>query len=480
MRGRDEEVGANDHGRTRPEPGGPRHDELLHMVVESSTEFAIFAMDPAGKVITWNIGAERLTGYTEQEIIGQDGDVIFTPEDRAAGVPDRERQTAKSTGRAEDDRWHLRKDGTQFWASGLLMPLRRRVPGFVKVLRDRSEQHRAEERLRQSEALFRLLATNIPQLVFRSRATGERTWGSPQWETYAGLSDHESRRFGWLEAVHPEDREFTVAAWRDAQRTNEYSVEHRIKRAADGHYRWHQTRAKPVESLDPHTTEWVGTSTDIHELRGLQGRQKVLLSELQHRTRNLLAVVQGIAHHSSRTASSLGEFSAEFENRLVALARAQSLIEQTNHGMIKLRAIVDAEIAARGGGDKVTVEGDDVELPPKSIQTLALALHELATNAVKYGALRQPSGRLAVSWSVQDHAGKNRVLLDWRETGVAMPVSEGPRRRGYGTQLIERSLPYDLGAETRLEFRPDGVHCSIAVPVRAAEPEPNQLASATS
>ena len=247
VRGRDEEVGANDHGRNAARTGRSETRRTAPYGGRELHQFAIFAMDPAGKVITWNIGAERLTGYTEQEIIGQDGDVIFTPEDRAAGVPDRERQTAKSTGRAEDDRWHLRKDGTQFWASGLLMPLRRRVPGFVKVLRDRSEQHRAEERLRQSEALFRLLATNIPQLVFRSRATGERTWGSPQWETYAGLSTMESS-LGWLEAVHPEDREFTVAAWRDAQRTNSIGVEHHIKRAADGHYRWHQTRAKPVEN----------------------------------------------------------------------------------------------------------------------------------------------------------------------------------------------------------------------------------------
>jgi two-component sensor histidine kinase len=142
--------------------------------------------------------------------------------------------------------------------------------------------------------------------------------------------------------------------------------------------------------------------------------------------------------------------------------------------MIKLRAIVEAELAARGGGDKVTVGGDDVELPPKSIQALALALHELATNAVKYGALREPSGRLAVTWYMQREPGNNCMVLDWRETGVALPVGHRPRRKGYGTQLIEQSLPYDLGAYTRLEFGPDGVHCSIAVPVGAAEPEPSE------
>ena len=345
------------------------------------------------------------------------------------------------------------------------MPFQGGRSGFVKILRDRTEQHIAAENLRESEARFRMLATSIPQLVFRSRATGDRTWGSPQWEMYAGLSDSESRGFGWLEALHPDDREPTVAAWRKAQQTGEYSVEHRIRRASDGEYRWHQTRARPIEGGDTGVTDWVGTSTDIHELRGLQVHQQILLSELQHRTRNLLAIVQGMANQTVRTSRSLEEFASEFSGRLEALARAQSLIEETNHGMIELGAIVVAELAACAGGKKARIKGDHVELPPKSIQVLALALHELGTNALKYGALRQQSGQLAVTWRVQGNGGKSRVVLDWRESGVTMPDNAATRRRGYGTELIECLLPYDLGAETRLEFGLDGVHCSITVPI---------------
>jgi signal transduction histidine kinase len=103
----------------------------------------------------------------------------------------------------------------------------------------------------------------------------------------------------------------------------------------------------------------------------------VLLSELQHRTRNLLAVVQGIASQTARSTRSLEEFTSELSGRLETLARAQSLIEETNHGMIELRAIVEAELAARGDGANATASGEPVELPPKSIQVLALALHEL-------------------------------------------------------------------------------------------------------
>lgn len=101
-----------DHSRLSHSPGS---DELLRLAVESATDFAIFSMDPDGLVTGWNVGAERLLGYEEEEIVGRDGDVIFTPEDRAAGVPDAERAEALAQGRAEDERWHMRKDGSRFW-----------------------------------------------------------------------------------------------------------------------------------------------------------------------------------------------------------------------------------------------------------------------------------------------------------------------------------------------------------------------------
>jgi PAS domain S-box-containing protein len=144
-------------------------------------------MDPNGAITSWNVGAEHLFGYAEGEIIGRSADAIFTPEDRAAGALEDERRRARADGRAEDERWHLREDGSRFWASGLLMPLEGGAAGFVKIARDRTERHRAEERLRESEERFRLLATSIPQLVFLSRPDGARTWPSPQWIDFTGV-----------------------------------------------------------------------------------------------------------------------------------------------------------------------------------------------------------------------------------------------------------------------------------------------------
>jgi PAS domain S-box-containing protein len=448
-------------------PPSPFSDELLRAIVESSIDFAIFAIDLSGKVIVWNTGAERLLGYTEAEIVGHDADIIFTAEDRARRVPEHERQTAAADGRAEDERWHVRKDGTRLWGSGLMMPLSG-VSGFVKILRDQTHRHAVEESLRESEARFRVLATTIPQLVFRTRGTGERTWGSPQWEVYTGLSDAHSRGFQWMDAVHPDDREATVAGWQQALETGNYDVEHRIRRLSDGEYRWHQTRALPPKGGDPATSEWVGTSTDIHQLRGLRDRQQMLLAELQHRSRNLLAMVQAMARQTLRNSPSLEEFENEFEGRLRTLSRVQSLLAQTNFERVELQEVIEAELFARGDfSERVTIDGPRIRLGPNAAQALALALHELATNAVKHGALRQESGRLEVTWRKRQEPEGEYVALEWRESGVQMTRTAALRGTGYGRELIEQALPYQLGARTKLDFGADGVHCSIAVPAAA-------------
>ncbi len=444
----------------------PEDGDLLHLIFESATDFAVFAQDRSGKVIRWNIGAERLTGFREAEILGQSADVIFTSEDRAAGAPEKERSGALRNGRSEDERWHQRKDGSRFWGSGAMMPLRT-GEGFIKIMRDRTAHHVSEQNLKESEARFRLLATSIPQLVFRSLPDGARSWGSPQWEVYAGLSDMESRGFGWLEAIHPDDREPTRARWQDAQRSGEYYIEHRIRRSLDGQYRWHQTRAKPA---GPSSMEWVGTSADVHEMRGLQDRQQVLLSELQHRTRNLLALVQAIARQTLKVSGSLADFAEQFESRLAALSRVQGILARTDHGPVDLKQIVQAELEAHGAGAAAETSGPPLDLAPNAAQALALALHELATNAVKYGALQQPAGKLTVKWKLgHDHEGP-RAIIEWRETGV--PISDPPpigRRKGYGTELIERALPYQLNALTKLDFTSDGVRCTVELPLEQAK-----------
>ena len=214
---------------------------------------------------------------------------------------------------------------------------------------------------------------------------------------------------------------------------------------------------------------WVAAQRDVTERRRMQARQAVLMAELQHRTRNLLAVVGAIANRTLGRNPALAEYSA----RLAALGRVQGLLSGSKQDWsVPVAEIVRAELDAHGAGldGQARVEGPAVELPGDQAQAVALALHELATNAAKYGALAQASGQLSVTWRVEQGDGGGRLVIDWHESGVPMP-SGPPAHRGYGTELITVALPYQLDAETALEFAPDGVRCRIALPIGALRDE---------
>ena len=450
----------------KPAQNIPRAEDLSQYIIDSAADFAIFTIDEAGIVTTWNRGAERLFGYPAHQLIGNSGDIIFTPEDRQAGIPQAERQDALAKGRAEDERWHQRPNGSRFWATGLLMPLRPPLRGFVKIAQDRTAQHEANVRLRENEERFRLLATSIPQLVFRTLPDGARTWGSPQWVDFTGLSLEDSLDHGWMDAIHPEDRQATRNAWTAARANGEYYVEHRVRNNDTGEYRWHQTRARPVRSEGAVPGDWIGTMTDIHEIRMLQERQQVMMAELHHRTRNLLAVVQAIAMQLARSTTSKDQLLDAFMTRLGALSRAQGLIARAQQGQFLLRDLVETELTAHVSGPledaRVQISGNRVFLPVLSMQALALALHELATNAIKYGALAKQGGRLNITWKEINDQSRPIILFEWKETGIS--IARKPGHKGYGSALIETALPRQLQTKTILELEPDGVRCVIELP----------------
>lgn len=441
--------------------GSSREQTLLAAILESATDYAIIALDQENKITLWNPGAERLLGWSAEEVIGQSGAIIFTPEDREAGAHKMEIVKALAEGRAEDERWHQRKDRSRFWGSGHLMPIKN-GSGFLKIMRDHTDRREAEQALRDSEERFRTLVEHIPQLVFRAQSMGQRTWGSPQWIAFTGLSETHSLGLGWLDAVHPDDHELTLEAFATAESKGEMYVEHRIRRAVDGQYRWFQTRAKKLHREG----EWFGTSTDVDELRRLQERQAVLLRELHHRTGNLLAVISSIARRTAQNSASVEDFSDRFEQRIYALSRVQDRIARDQASAIELEDLIKMELDALGvletGRICIVMQGTSCPLNAKQAETLALALHELGTNALKYGALASSSGRLAVSWRCSNLGEK---YLEWLETGVKGMEPDKLKRRGYGRELIEVALPYALGAQTRLEFQePDTVRCTIALP----------------
>jgi PAS domain S-box-containing protein len=256
-------------------------------IVESATDYAIITTDMDGLITSWNRGACTILGWEEAEVTGKPMALIFLPEDRAANMPEMERRKALSTGRAVDERWHVKRDGSLFWAAGELTPLRNgSLHGYLKILRDHTEQRLTAERLRASEERFRTLAEGIPQLVWRSRSNGERTWGSPQWVVYSGLTLEESVGFGWLDAVHVEDRAAAMACWAEAEQSGIYSAEYRLRQESNGEYRWFQARAVPVRDPTGRIVEWLGTATDIDD----QVRARQVLARGHEELERLVAV----------------------------------------------------------------------------------------------------------------------------------------------------------------------------------------------
>ncbi|HTI67266.1 MAG TPA: CheR family methyltransferase [Caulobacteraceae bacterium] len=205
---------------------------------------------------------------------------------------------------------------------------------------------------------------------------------------------------------------------------------------------------------------------DISDRKRSEERQKLLMGELQHRVKNILAVVRSIANRTLDTSETLEEFAAHFDGRLRALARTQGVLSRHAEGEIELEEIVREELLSHAvhDDDQIEVSGPPIRLRQKAAEIMALALHELTTNAVKYGALASQAGHIAVTWRTTLTKEGRRLSLQWRESGVPL-VDSAPSRTGFGRDLIERGLPYDLGAATLLEFSPGGIRCLIELPI---------------
>ncbi len=221
----------------------------------------------------------------------------------------------------------------------------------------------------------------------------------------------------------------------------------------------------------------LGQKLEQHEvaLREREERLAVVVAELQHRTRNLISVVGTIADNTLKTSTTFDDFKVRYRDRLEVLGRVQGLLFRTKEGgRVTFDELLNSELAAQcvrvGENGSVALEGPKgVRLRSGTVQTLAMVLHELVTNAVKYGALNQPKGHLTIRWQeTSAESGERWLHLDWKESGVEMPPSGAGT--GQGRELIERALPYQFGAETTFALEADGVHCTISLPASEHEP----------
>ncbi len=196
-------------------------------------------------------------------------------------------------------------------------------------------------------------------------------------------------------------------------------------------------------------------------------RQEVLGHELQHRINNMLATIRAIARMTRAKSQTLDEFAKAFDDRLAAVARTHVLLSRTRIGAVDIREVLAQELSVHGAveGENLTQRGPTVLIPERQAQVLSMAVHELATNAVKHGALSMDAGYIDVSWDTQDRGHEKELRVHWRERGVR--IAHEPVRSGYGSEILKRSIPHMLHGRFDRTFHPDGLECTISFALAA-------------
>jgi two-component sensor histidine kinase len=203
-------------------------------------------------------------------------------------------------------------------------------------------------------------------------------------------------------------------------------------------------------------------------MRRSEQHQRLLIAELDHRVKNVLAQVDGVVTSTNQGSRSIGDFIRSLRGRIQSMAAAHTLLSESSWRSVGLDALVRIELAPYMTGGNVKISGTDVMLTPAETQALAKVLHELTTNAAKYGALSIPGGKVSVSWTHKRNGPAATLILEWRETGGPSPMSKV--QSSYGTDLIRDLIPHELGGTVDLVFEAEGVNCKIEVPLEAVNP----------
>lgn len=381
------------------------------------------------------------------------------------------------------DKRYLRPDGSVVWANNRIS----QIPGpdgtrgtLLVVTVDLTRRITAEAAIRASEERFRQFGdASSDALWIWNRQSRRWEYASAAFQAVCGIAPEKIMASEGpdllLALVHPDDRERTLATFESLE-DGARNFDFRIRYPTDGSLRWLRTTGFALKGQDGSVQRLGGITHDMTEEIRTAERMKVLMAELQHRTRNLIGVIQAMSARTLRTSPTMQEYSRRFSDRLQALARVNNLLSRLSDGdRVTFDGLLREEMTAQGVSDcanQVVLSGPNgIKLPSASVQTLALAIHELLTNASKHGALSTPTGRLEIDWRLSPEP-RQMLHIRWRESGLP-PLPSEPREAnsgGYGRELIERALPYQLGAET--DYRLDGqeLFCTVDLPLSKPEP----------
>lgn len=331
-------------------------------------------------------------------------------------------------------------------------------------------RRRAEVRARASEERLRLAIESADMGIYDYDVLGDRLTCT---ERYRQMFGHQPGRDltlqSFLARVHPDDVKHVqsvVEGVLDPTGSGEFVAEYRVIHGETGDERWFYDKGRAVV-VGARAVRVTGVVLDITERRRAAEHQRLLINELNHRVKNTLATIQSIAGQTARHATSFEAFRQAFDTRLIALSNTHDLLTQTNWTGTNLRDLIETELAPylQPDSDRLEVDGPLIHLPPKATISLGLILHELTTNAVKYGALSNSEGRINIFWQAAIGNEGRELELRWVERGG--PKVEAPKRRGFGSRLIQWGLAYELSGRVELSFNPLGVECVMHIPMQS-------------
>jgi PAS domain S-box-containing protein len=436
-----------------------------------SVTVGIGETDAAGRFLHVNAAFEAITGYPPDELLGMTFDQFTHADDRGEDVALYMDQVAGLQDTYAIEKRYVRKDGAEVFVEVLSSTVRNADGSFgygVRVVKDVSDRKRAELHLQESERRSRELLDALPIAVYTTDPAGRITYYNEAAVAFSGrrpvLGMDEwcvTWKLFWPDGTPLPHNECPMAlALKDGVETRGVEA---IAERPDGSRRTFNPYPTVLRDSSGSMIGAINVLVDVTDRKQADEEQKILIDELNHRVKNTLATVQSISLHTYR--STPDAFVERFEDRLVALSKAHDLLTRRRWAGLGLGELMEQEFGPYSDQDdaRIVLVGPELTLSTRAALALSMVLHELVTNAAKYGALSIEGGKVRVGWSIELSDTGNSLALRWSERGG--PAVEIPTRRGFGRRLIERTITKDLAGRADLQFNPGGLQCFISFPL---------------
>jgi PAS domain S-box-containing protein len=443
--------------------------EARFRVAFENAAVGVVLVDPKGSLLRVNDTFARMLGYSIKELETKTIQDVTHPDDLAANLSVLKKTLTGEANSYCIEKRYVRKDGRFVWTSitvGCVRKLDGAVDYLLSVIEDITDRKLSEARLAERNIQLTLAAKAGLVGTYAYDADTEIMQISDGYAAIHGFPEGttEIARSECLAGVHPDDirrvEQFRSEAFRE--RRHEYNVEYRIIRPG-GELRWVETRCFISFSSGGHPQRVVGVSIDITERKGVEEHQRTLLAELDHRAKNALATVSAVVSHTWQGSRSVADFVAALDGRIRSMTTTHELLSSGRWQGVSLTELVRGELAPYVTRYNTEFNGPDVLLKPEAGQAMAMVLHELATNAAKYGALSTKNGRVSIRWDRHlNGRPQSHLVFEWQEIGGPPVVALG--KSSYGTSTIRDLIPYEFGGTVDFVLAPEGVQCRLELP----------------